>query len=52
MHSLVNDYMLPLFLKIDAKKKYVAKEMNYEIEFDELVAIILRNVGSILYEIY
>jgi len=31
---------------------YVNKERHFDIQYDELVAIVLKSVGAILYEIY
>ena len=53
LHELMDKHMIPLFQKIDAQKKYVNKEKNFEIAFDELIAIILKSgVGHVLFEIY
>ena len=52
LQRLINEHFVPLYEKIEAQKKYVDKEKNFEIQYDELVAIVLKSVGLVLYEIY
>lgn len=53
IQQLLEEKLLPLHEKVMAKKKYVEKEKDVgDIQFDELVCILLRNVGDVLLEIY
>ena len=52
LQLLLDNHLLPLQEKVSATRQYVTKEYKHEIEFDELVSILLRNVGSVLLEIY
>ena len=49
---LLDNHLIPLQEKVSATRQYVSKEYQYEIEFDELVSILVKNVGSILLEIF
>ena len=54
LKALVQDHLLPLHDKIaKSNKVFSGKDGNaFEIKFDELVALVLRDVGSILLDIY
>lgn len=53
LQKLLNENLLPLYDKIQAQKFYLrAREYQHEINFDELVSILVKSVGQVLLEIY
>ncbi len=52
LHLLIHDYLLPLSESVTAQRAFTSKELNTDLEFDELVSMLLKNVGSVLLEIY
>eukprot|EP00347_Sterkiella_histriomuscorum_P004180 403361442 len=52
LQELINNYLVPLAEKVSAQKLFISKEHLFDIEFDELVSILVKNVGSVLLEVY